>query len=434
MRIHTIVGTVALASCLAATGCRKPQPVIQAEEPTADTTVTEESSDGTVAWDIATDGNVRAYVKAKDGQAVTQNIGGTVVYPGDVADQERELTVDEKGTLVAAGPPLQDELTEVDYNLTVDGNPWTGVLHVPQGGTKAIDEDAKASAALSVPPGKTGPNGGVIQYIGGDPVELVADKDSHEVRMYVLDSNYAVTDPGERSFRLGYDAQVPGMEVLVREPGADYYVGPWYATYDPFRVTVVMGYGGFYHTGIIGWHYGDHLRFGIGAPVLGYVGVRGWAPSLAVRAGVGFGFGFGVGVGVGFGIGGGWHGRGGVGFGPGVRVGGGVAVGGRGHEGGGHGHEGGGHEGGGHGHEGGGHEGGGHGHEGGGHEGGGHEGGGHEGGHEGGGSHGGHQSEPAGHSHGSEPGGHSGGAGHSGGGHAAPSHAAPSRGGGGRRH
>ncbi len=202
-----------------------------------------------------------------------------------------------------------------------------GVLHVPQGGTKSIDEDAKATASLVVPPGKTGPNGGIIQYIGQDPVELVADKDTHEVRMYVLGPDYTVVDPGERSFRLGYDAQVPGMEVLVREPGADYYVGPWYATYDPFRVTVVMGYGGFYHTGIIGWHYGESLRFGFGVPGLAYVGVRGWAPSAAIRLGVGFGFGFGVGVGVGFGVGGGWHGRGG--FGPGgVRVGGGVAVGG----------------------------------------------------------------------------------------------------------
>ena len=195
---------------------------------------------------------------------------------------------------MASGPPLQDDLTEIDYSLTVEGKPWTGTLHVPRGGTKAIDDDAKAAAQLTVPAGKKGPNGGVIQYIGGQPVEMVADSNSREVRLYVLDSNYAVMDPGERTFRLGYAADYSGMQVLVREPGMNYYVGPWYAGYNPYRITVAMGYGGEVHVGILGWRYGESLRWGVYAP-FAFVGVYNWAPSFSVGSGWGGGWGWGGG-------------------------------------------------------------------------------------------------------------------------------------------
>jgi hypothetical protein len=301
MRVVTILGTVTLASSVALFGCRKQadQPPPTADTATPESTITEEGESGAVSWDVGTDGQVRASLKTPDGKPITKNIRGTVTWPGEMVDTQAELVPDEKGVLVASGPPLQEDLTQIDYALEVDGKPWVGVLHVPRGGTRAIEEDARVAAQVTVPAGKRGPNGGVIQYVGGEPVEMVADKSSQEVRLYVLDRDYNVIDPGERTVRLGYGAEYPGVSVLVREPGANYYVGPWYADYSPFRVTVAMTVGVETHVGIVGWSYGAPLRFGIGfaAPVA-FVGVYGWAPSVSVSMGVGFGFGWGVGWGV----------------------------------------------------------------------------------------------------------------------------------------
>ena len=297
--MRTILGTVVLASSLAVAGCGSKSAAAdpQAGGATAESTVTEESDNGSIAWDISADGQVRAQIKAPDGTQITKDVTGTMTWPGEMTDEVRDVSLDDKGFLVVSGPPLADDLTEVDYDLVVGGKPWMGVLHVPRGGTRAIDEDAQASAALTPPP-KTGPNGGTIQYIGTTPVEVVADKDTSEMRIYVLGPDFRVIEPGERSFSVGYAAATPGMEVLVREPGAMYYVGPWYGTYEPFRVTVGMSFGAEYHVGIVGWHFGESLRFGVGAPAVGFfVGARGWAPSVAVGMSVGFGFGFGYGIG-----------------------------------------------------------------------------------------------------------------------------------------
>ncbi len=325
MHVRIIVGTLCVASLLAAPGCKKHTADDAADEaPTPESSVTEQGENGTIAWNVTTDGRVTAAVKGTDGTAITKGISGTLTWPGYVGDQVRDITVDSKGFVVAAGPPLEDDLTEIDYALVIDEKPWTGVLHVPRGGTREIQDDAKVAANAPPPPAK-GPNGGTISYVGGQPVELVADRDSGQIRVYTLSQNYTVMDPGERTFRLGYAADYPGMEALVREPGTTYYVGPWYAGYDPFRVTVAMGVGGVTSVGVVGWHYGEVFRVGMAAPAIGFVGSFHWAPSVAVRAGVGFGVGFGFGVGCGVGFGAAYAMRGGVGVGG--RMG--VGVGGR---------------------------------------------------------------------------------------------------------
>ncbi len=227
-----IVGAVSLASATTLGGCRKPAGDT-AEAATADTAITDETENGTIAWTVTPEGQITASVKATDGRAITKDINGTLTWPGDLSDQQRDVGLDTRGSLVAAGPKLEDELTEIDYSLMIEGKPWNGVLHVPAGGTRAIEEDAKV--AVAVPAGKFGPNGGTIQYIGGSPYELVADRDTQEVRVYMLDSDYGAIDPGERTFRLGWASASPGMEVLLREPGQDYYVGRWYSGFDPFR-------------------------------------------------------------------------------------------------------------------------------------------------------------------------------------------------------
>jgi hypothetical protein len=294
-RLSGVLPILGLTATLAS-GCKKPA----APEATAEQVLTEEGDDGTITWDVEPDGSVHAALAGADGTPITKNIAGRLTWPGDVADQEREMKVD-NGALIASGPPLQDDLTEIDYSLEVDGKTWSGALHMPRGGTRSLDDDAKTAAATVIPVGKLGPNGGNIQMIGGEPVELVADAQTQEIRFYALDRNYNVIDPGDRTVRLGYAADYSGVEVLVREPGALYYVGPWYAGYNPSRVTIAVGFGGVVHVGVMGWRYGERVRFGAGAPpVVGFVGTtRGWSPSVGVRAGVSYGAGFNAGVGVG---------------------------------------------------------------------------------------------------------------------------------------
>jgi hypothetical protein len=308
MRTRTtlnVLGAVAVAASLAVTGCRKaPADPPPAAEP--ESTVTEQSDNGSISWNVETDGRVRAEVKDKDGRRITKGITGTMTWPGEWTDDYAEVSLDANGYLVAQGPALKDDLTEIDYTLVIDGKPWAGVLHVPRGGTRALDEDAKV--AVDVPAGKTGPNGGTIQYIHGEPVELVADKDTGEVRIYVLGPDFKVVEePGERSFRIGYVAEVPETVVLVREPGMPYYVGRWRARMDPFRVTVAMTVGVETHCAIVGWRFGAPLAWsagwsygvgfgvgvgvgvgfgvGVGVPVFRFAASRHWAPSVSVRAG-----------------------------------------------------------------------------------------------------------------------------------------------------
>jgi len=290
---HTLGGAVIviMTSSLALTGCRKPPadpPAAETEAEAPAAPLTEEGDNGTIAWDVTTQGQVRAVVKATDGRQITRDVTGTITWPGDAADQVRDVSLDASGAVVASGPPLEDELTEIDYALVVEGKVWTGVLHVPRGGTRAIDDDARASLAAPVPAGKMGPNGGVIQMINGEPVEVVADRTTEEVRVYMLGPDFTVIDPGERSIRLGYAAERPDMEVLVREPGATYFVGRWNAGFEPGRLTLAVTFHAETHVGIVGWRFGEHLGCGARAPVVRIAAERSWAPSVSVRAGIGF--------------------------------------------------------------------------------------------------------------------------------------------------
>jgi hypothetical protein len=301
MRIRTspkpVFVVLSLAALTALAGCRR-KPV-ESEPIEPESTVTEENENGTISWDVGTDGHVRAILKGTDGQQVTTNVTGTLTWPGDATDQDAEAVMDDKGYLVANGPPLDDDLTEIDYDLDVGGKQWTGSLHVPRGGTRAIDEDAKVVAGLQGPEaGKLGPNGGTIQMLGGERVEMVADRDTQEMRIYVLGPDYQVIEPGERRFRVGYVADYPDTLTFVREPGAVYYVAPWRARIDPFRMTVSMTFGARTSVGIVGWSFGQRLVVGVRAPVVRIAAERHWTASTSVRVGVGVGVGVVVGVGV----------------------------------------------------------------------------------------------------------------------------------------
>src|SRR5689334_17453708 len=101
MRGFPVVGFVALASCLALTGCKKKvDPAEEGPGATPESSVTEESENGSVTWDVGTDGKIRGKVKTTDGRVVSKDITGTLLWPGDVVDEERDVTLDEDGMLV----------------------------------------------------------------------------------------------------------------------------------------------------------------------------------------------------------------------------------------------------------------------------------------------------------------------------------------------
>jgi hypothetical protein len=218
----------------------------------------EEHEEGTVAWRIDSDGQVKAAVTASAGTQIKQDIGGTLVYKLPSGEPKTvPLAVDAKtGLLVAAGPKLEADLTEVNYTVTVSGKPWSGVLHVPVGGTAALVTSAKATAEVKLP--DVGPHGGSIQVVGDDRLEMVSDA-SGEVRVYVLDADLkAVTNIETRTIRLGFVAERSEMLVLRPSPVGLFFVGRLGAAIDPFKVTVSVNIGG--STRVALWGYRPGVR------------------------------------------------------------------------------------------------------------------------------------------------------------------------------
>jgi hypothetical protein len=91
----------------------------------------------------------------------------------------------------------------VKYEITGGPRPWTGIIQLPVGGTKSLNATAKAASAAYVLP-IVGPHGGRIEHIGKDDVELLMDKDSGEVRAWIIVDGKAV-DPGDRKFAVVID-------------------------------------------------------------------------------------------------------------------------------------------------------------------------------------------------------------------------------------
>src|SRR5262249_46703591 len=149
--------------------------------------ITEGHDGGSIVWEVKPDGKVRARVKTADGKPADKSVRGTLLWKGPSGDTKVALTFDDKsGLLVGAGPRLEGDLTEIRYTITVAGTGWAGALHLPAGGTDELEESARRAARAPLPKGKTGPNGGIVQMVGDDPVEIVADKSSGQVRVYIL--------------------------------------------------------------------------------------------------------------------------------------------------------------------------------------------------------------------------------------------------------
>jgi hypothetical protein len=330
MSIRSILrGTCArdllLAALPAFVGCKHTAPTLGPDA------LLVKSGNTTLGWSIDPSDRVRvAMAPPEPGKplpSLSEASTGTLVYRGpDGTAKTVPMTV-EDGILVASGPPLSADLTEVDYTIApgapvpiahaalVDLSPPLlpppppppihGTLYVPPGGTAPL----VAAGAGPTEPGievragmsKPGPHGGVVQIVDGDPLEIAATKEG-TVRAYLLSPDLARPAPvGDRKITLGVVADSPETVVLVPDPSLHFFVGHWHLHADPVGITVYENVGGRPHVAIVGYRPGTAVVVGVGAPVVRVavvdrwdeVDVR-WWPRASVNAGVGVGIGVGV--------------------------------------------------------------------------------------------------------------------------------------------
>lgn len=259
-----------LLACTFLAGCGKSEeaaPVVGVEAAMVVNTdlpdaVVEEHDEGTVAMQIAGDGQVRAVVSASATGQIKENVSGTLVYKLEGGQTKTvPLVVEPKtGVLVAAGPKLEADLTEVNYTVQVSGKPWSGVLHVPAGGTASLTSTAKAAVEVKIDEKTVGPHGGTIQVVGDDRLEMVGDEGG-EVRVYVLDADLRPRTTIEgRTLRVGFIAERPEIVTFAAASSGPYFVGRLgtRAVVDPLRVTVSLGIGGTFRSAI--WGYRPGIR------------------------------------------------------------------------------------------------------------------------------------------------------------------------------
>ncbi|WP_437514890.1 hypothetical protein [Sorangium sp. So ce1099] len=292
MRIQNCLRSVlfslaVVSTALVSPACSK-SPEITAESIEDNWALTEQHEPGAVVMTVAQDGRVTVLVKDRDGKPIEEGVSGnvTVKVPGkDGAPVIAELVPEPKsgGVLLAKIPPLEDDLTEVNYEFKVKGAPFKGALHVPRGGTRELHENAKENPAHKLD-GKKGPNGGVLQPIGDDIVEIVADKNTGDMRVYVLDLDLKPVPIGQREIKLAIHTP-SGPDVIVLAPGPDrlYFTGKLKVKVNPTKITVVLKDGG--HTDVVlcNYHPGSVIVVGPSAPAIGILVATAWAVKVNVK-------------------------------------------------------------------------------------------------------------------------------------------------------
>lgn len=290
LRSTFVVLTLAAVAALPA--CAKKEDKIEAEVTAeniaAEDAITEQHEPATVTWAVASDGKVKARFKAPDGAPLDDGVTGTITARPARKGAEpvtAKLVFDAKaGIHTAELPKLEDDLTEVSYDVSVKGKPVKGALHVPRGGTHELVATAKVTADVKIPEGKKGPNGGVLQVAGDDLLEIVADVKTGETRVYVLSDDLKPIPVGKRKVKIGVVASGPEVVELDAEPKGLYFTGKLVVKTNPHKLTVVL-----YEEDapapvvvLCGWHPGVVVVVGPSAPVIGLFVAVNWVPVVVV--------------------------------------------------------------------------------------------------------------------------------------------------------
>ena len=273
MRMTTLLSATLLAllaTGFALTACSKSDESTAAEATAemAEGAFVEAHDGGSITWRVAPNGEVKALVKSLDGKPLAKDVSGELVWKGPAGETKVPLTLDKTGVLGGTGPKLEADLTEVKYTLTVAGKLWIGALHLPVGGTPELVVSAKTAAQKVLVKGKVGPNGGVVQVVGDDLVEIVADKGTGQVRVYVLDVNYKPIAIGERTIKLGVVVNNPEIIVLTADPGGLYFVGKLSAKVDPVKLTIAVTLNNSTNVALVNYAPGAIVVVGALAPAI----------------------------------------------------------------------------------------------------------------------------------------------------------------------
>lgn len=288
MKFRTLVAAMAIATlpALPATlGCKKAQTPPAEESPASGAAVTEDNDHGSVSWTVTADGKVKGIAKTTDGKDVSKKAVGFLIWKTSTDEVSFPIGVDKDGVIISYVTPPTEDLTEMRYTIYIEAAEWNGVIFVPKGGTQTLADDGRVAFEKAPPEDKkVGPHGGVVQVVGDDRVELVADKETGQVRVYVLDVDYKPIAVGERRVRLATVADRHEMLDLDVEPGGLYFVGRLSTRVDPVRVTIAVSVGVVTHACVMGWAPGVHL-VAPGVTLAAFAAV----PRVRIMASVGWG-------------------------------------------------------------------------------------------------------------------------------------------------
>ena len=256
-----------------------------ADTATPDRALTERYDDAVLAWVIAPDGTVRVALKPSETAAVDRGARiSLVATPAGAAASTPVMLVYDPTTNFHTGkiPALSADVTELSYDATVADKPVKGVIHVPKGGTSEL-VDAGKTASGKVPAGTKGPNGGVVQVVGNDVVEIAADKGG-EVRVYVLDDARKPVAVGTRTIKLAVGG--PSGEVIELTPDASgaYFKGKLTIKVNPSKLTVIVrGKPDAAPVVVLcGWNPGTVVVVGRSAPAINIFVVNVWPQTTVV--------------------------------------------------------------------------------------------------------------------------------------------------------
>jgi hypothetical protein len=211
---------------------------------------------GSLAWTIDDAGKVRLDVRDKDGTSISKKAAADLEWQTETGEQKTvKLAFDDKANALAGtGPAAKGDITLLRYKVTGGAAPMTGTLHVPVGGTIALAKDATEAEKVTAP--ATGPNGGVVQVVGDDRIEVVGDEDSDQVRVFVLGADGKAVPVGERKVTLAVNADASEVVALTPSPDGLYLIGKWKVKSDPSRLTIVVRRAGAAHVALVGWKPG----------------------------------------------------------------------------------------------------------------------------------------------------------------------------------